>query len=638
MERIINKDGASNANFYEFILKGGDIVIPQYQRFYEWGEDLVSQLLDDIVESLGKRNLFIGVVIYKEKSDRQMVVVDGQQRIVTFLILLRALINSGLLKKSEAESIAEYLRKVPASDKAVFAMNERDRRYFFKRHILLGEKVSDDDRQKISLDKIIRSEELLTKKLKRMTNTTLSKIYSFLKNNVEIVYICLSDKADENDIFESINAKKLSLSDADLLKNYFLSKCHQQGELEMANATWDEMYRLLESVNQVDKFFEVYYTMKYGVVIKTEEEEEEENLEKHEKSKEKHEPEEIVKHQENKLYHKYRNQKEIKCSDDHISILKDMLVASGKYKNIVDSSIDAWGKDNDARAINRALQNLDYLGFTTAYPLILRVVKEVDPPKKSLLVIIEMCEAYAFLQRSVNKTLPQPIKDYFNSYNKQLIAHPTPEQVVSMIQSIYKDIIKLKKDNRFVDMFVAKSFKSTDLKYFLCRIYFGKSVSSMEKRTIYGLLDSSSWEHIMPKQSDEWQADIERFIKEDSKDLNRELPEEFRETHNSHRKVQLYHESFINRIGNASLLANSENSKIKNQPFTVKSGPKFEIKKGKKIFNEKKAFYTENEPNNYLFKGVLKSKDWSWREINTRTLLFINDYFKLIENSKDSII
>jgi uncharacterized protein with ParB-like and HNH nuclease domain len=632
MERIINKDGASNTNFYEFILTGGEIAIPQYQRFYEWGQDLVSQFIDDVVNSIDKHNLFLGVVIYKKDADI-MSIVDGQQRIVTFLIFFRALINCGLLSKEDSAAIIGYLNHVLASDKAVFSMNERERRYFFKKHILEGEKINDVDKQKVFLQNIIMAEQLLTDRLNKLSKSKISKIYSFMKNNVEIVYICLSKKADENEIFEAINAKKLSLSNADLLKNYFLSKCHQQGDLELAHATWDEMYRKLEEIDQVDKFFEVYYTMKYAETIKSEEEEEEEA-----EGKETGAQESKIIHQENKLYHKYKSQSEIKYSNDHMSILKDMQIASDKYISIVNSRGDTWGRDGDAYNINRSLNNIDYLRVITAYPLLLRVIKEINPPRKILLAFVEMCEACIFLKRIVLKELPQPIKDYFNRFNKLLIKNSTNKEVQNIIDKMYKDIVKIKGNKNSINMFNNNVFKNVHLKYVLCRILFSKLKMGVEKRTIKELLESSSWEHIMPKQYDDWQADIEKYISNDHKQLVKILPSEFNEVHALHRKAQIYHDYYIDKIGNASILAHGDNSKIKNKPFIIKAKEKYEVKRGRKVYYEKKAFYKDNETDNYLFKDVINKAQWSWREIDDRSCQLINDYFKSFENSAKGLL
>ena len=68
------------------------LTIPAYQRPYCWEEKNVRQLFEDIYESFtqGKQAYRIGsVILHKQKE--VLNIVDGQQRITTFLLMLKAL-------------------------------------------------------------------------------------------------------------------------------------------------------------------------------------------------------------------------------------------------------------------------------------------------------------------------------------------------------------------------------------------------------------------------------------------------------------------------------------------------------------------------------------------------------------------
>ena len=90
------------------LLLGEDtcLVIPPYQRPYEWNSDRWQSLIKDIVESLTghKNNHFIGVAITTEskpqceKAKSEIVhkhidIIDGQQRLLTLRIWLQAIID-----------------------------------------------------------------------------------------------------------------------------------------------------------------------------------------------------------------------------------------------------------------------------------------------------------------------------------------------------------------------------------------------------------------------------------------------------------------------------------------------------------------------------------------------------------------
>ena len=68
------------------------MAIPEYQRPYRWGIKNVEQLLTDIQTSMsnGKITYLIGTIILNDNSET-LNIVDGQQRITTISLLLKAL-------------------------------------------------------------------------------------------------------------------------------------------------------------------------------------------------------------------------------------------------------------------------------------------------------------------------------------------------------------------------------------------------------------------------------------------------------------------------------------------------------------------------------------------------------------------
>jgi len=67
--------------------------IPDYQRPYRWTVDNVSQLLEDVYNSwkTGKNSYRIGSIILHVENDNKLNIVDGQQRVTTILLVLKAL-------------------------------------------------------------------------------------------------------------------------------------------------------------------------------------------------------------------------------------------------------------------------------------------------------------------------------------------------------------------------------------------------------------------------------------------------------------------------------------------------------------------------------------------------------------------
>lgn len=70
-------------------------IVPDYQREYVWTEKEVQQLLQDIDEEFDvgeRREYFIGTVLVSPTQQKNhFEVIDGQQRLTTFFLLLCAL-------------------------------------------------------------------------------------------------------------------------------------------------------------------------------------------------------------------------------------------------------------------------------------------------------------------------------------------------------------------------------------------------------------------------------------------------------------------------------------------------------------------------------------------------------------------
>ena len=85
--------------------------IPVYQRNYEWSREQCVKLFWDIVEAYRKdKTHFCGSVVYaplkEEHNIHYYVIVDGQQRLTTIYLLLKALIDCAETEK-ERESLEE---------------------------------------------------------------------------------------------------------------------------------------------------------------------------------------------------------------------------------------------------------------------------------------------------------------------------------------------------------------------------------------------------------------------------------------------------------------------------------------------------------------------------------------------------
>lgn len=207
-----------------FALTGTIFSIHVYQRNYTWEEENCEKLLQDIVSIYqNKKTHFMGSITYilhlidEEKSLRKLqefVIIDGQQRITTLMLLLKAIEtkiqNEGI--KKEIDNLlnlsGQRLRLKPIkSDKEAFDLVMQNRS-----HELQG------------VSHIRDNYKFFTKALEHYLGkgVRIEEIYgAFLRLKIVAVGLELGED-DPQVVFESINATGVQLKGLDLIRNYLM--------------------------------------------------------------------------------------------------------------------------------------------------------------------------------------------------------------------------------------------------------------------------------------------------------------------------------------------------------------------------------------------------------------------------------
>jgi len=73
--------------------EGNRFLVPHHQRDYSWTEDQIEQFLTDITDAhtAKQKEYFIGLMVFMPKKEREYIILDGQQRIATTMILLASI-------------------------------------------------------------------------------------------------------------------------------------------------------------------------------------------------------------------------------------------------------------------------------------------------------------------------------------------------------------------------------------------------------------------------------------------------------------------------------------------------------------------------------------------------------------------
>jgi|GEM_PF-243775 len=265
-------------------------VVPVYQRHYSWKSDdeeqipnLWSDLRDQTLMVLEGRNPFphyFGAIIYSQPNNQpfgavtQRHLVDGQQRITTFQLVLAALREAA--KDLEADGfddvINSYLfnevsKSMPDPEREKFKLwpSNYDRNLY--RHIVLHtlaelrEKESKYFYKNGNLNKSIAPKllraffylhehfiEFVCERQENEAETTMHVFEGLLRaflTAFQIVVIQLNENDDAQEIFASLNGKAEPLAPFDLIRNDVFHRARKQDE--DGEALFDEKWKPFET-------------------------------------------------------------------------------------------------------------------------------------------------------------------------------------------------------------------------------------------------------------------------------------------------------------------------------------------------------------------------------------------------------
>lgn len=246
------------------------LVVPKYQRHYNWTEETCKQLWDDIIRAGMSDNTphFIGSIVYvlegstPEMGENPFLVIDGQQRITTLSLLLIALREkmTNIFLGNIDEKLATLCNEIKNSHYLIspkngirLTLSTQEDEDIFSQLVNHGE--SDNTNNSIE-----RNFRYFKGQLQECDEKKLIYILNGLQK-LEIIDVSLNKEAGDDPqlIFESMNSKGKPLTQADLIRNYILmDTTNQDGLYE----TWKILENYFESTKDgFDNFMYRYLIM-----------------------------------------------------------------------------------------------------------------------------------------------------------------------------------------------------------------------------------------------------------------------------------------------------------------------------------------------------------------------------------------
>lgn len=247
--------------------KKSDFIIPDYQRPYAWTEEECQTLWEDIFEFSipeGKYNQFnndeeyyLGPIVTFKNDNGKLEVIDGQQRLTTVMLLLRAFyVRFGSMKTEESMKTKELIAKCLWKTDEFGTANLNELKIY-------SEVATDNDKEEFleilktgivkenQKSKYANNYRFFQKKIEKFLNDYLD-VFSYLPIRILNNCILLPIEADNQNtalrIFSTLNDRGLPLSDADIFKAQFYKYYSAKGEKDAFIKKWKEIEEICEKI------------------------------------------------------------------------------------------------------------------------------------------------------------------------------------------------------------------------------------------------------------------------------------------------------------------------------------------------------------------------------------------------------
>lgn len=460
---------ATEAKLLDFLKKSPQFLIPIYQRSYSWTERECLQLWTDVMNA-GRNDKvsahFVGSIVYVEQGLYQVVnqapllVIDGQQRLTTVMLLIEALaraVGDGEpMDGFSARKLRNYYLLNPEED--------GERRF----KLLLSQT------DKASLTSLMSGQpgpkepsiriEVNFKRFEEWVAEAKANLAAICRGISKLIVVDISLNRDSDNpqlIFESLNSTGRKLSQADLIRNYVLMGLEPRLQTRLYEDYWRPMeveFGQEAYAAEFDGFMRHYLTLKTGEIPNV-----------------------------NEVYEKFKAYANSPDAERIEELVRDIRRLSGYFCRIaLDSEIDPELKD--------AFHDIRELRVEVSYPFLLKLYEDHAKgllSKAELVAATRMVEAYVF--RRAVCSIPT------NSLNKTFAKFGDAILEVSYLESIKASFLTMPSYRRFPsDDEFERAFQVRDLYTFRSRSYWLRRLENNGRKERVAV-QNYTVEHIMPQ-------------------------------------------------------------------------------------------------------------------------------------------
>lgn len=472
-------------SYSELIGNGTTYIVPPYQRDYSWDEENWDDLWLDILSLPEEKYHYMGYVVLREGEEKKTFsIIDGQQRFTTIAIISLAcidLLEEWIQKGIDADSnkqrkeklIERFVGNRPASSLKLTSKlrlnNNSD--VFFQTYLIELREPRNKQRLKPTAKLLWSAFEYFRKKVReRFASENLgANLAAFLEDimaeGLLFTAIYVDDDINAYKVFETLNARGVKLSTADLLKNYIFSLTAQGGETDLASAErqWLTINETLKN-KDLPSFLRYYWASRYPIETK-------QSLFK------------AIKKRVNSPLASFQLLKEL---EDNV----DVFAAFDKPDN------EIWTKEERFH-----IAALELFNVTQCYSLMLAAFEKLN--RDEFAKILRLIEVISFRYNVIGGSNPKEAEKIYNSAAMKVSEGrlTAPREIFQEINPLYHS------DEKFKNDFSLKSLSARNQKKLL-RYILIKLENHIAETNYDFLSDNATIEHILPENPTNGWRDI----------------------------------------------------------------------------------------------------------------------------------
>jgi len=478
-----------NKTFAEIMSNGKTYSIPPFQRDYNWKEEQLTELWEDIHNMLEyKAQHFMGYIVLKSQDGKQFKIIDGQQRLTTLIIITLAVLNrfqalvDNNQKKEHNEKRKQQIHDtylgvfdtVTLTTAPKLTLNRNNQNHFQE---IITNNYSVPKQHGITATNRLLNKALQFFQAKMATyhaGEELAALLQHIADGLVFTTITVQDEINAYLVFETLNARGVHLSSPDLLKNYLLSVFSQKAtteQLQQVEIDWSTMIEQLGETN-CTAFLRSYHGM------------------------------------QDKLKHKkelYRYIKEkIDVADKVGEYIRDIKKFASIYSALQNPDSAFWRDYGDGRytGCTAALETLALFRIKTPLSLLMIAYDKLDPPQ--FVRLVKWIEIITIRYNVICSKNPSEQETTYNQLAiRVFIDDIEPNRIKeALVNKVYPA------DEEFVTAFSHKDMASRQspgkIVFLLRKIE--THLSGGQEPT-----ENLSLEHVLPhKPTDDWQVSFGR--------------------------------------------------------------------------------------------------------------------------------